>query len=94
MGAASSSKVVGYGGTKPKQNEQFRKEGRYFVPTEKVAWLIGNTDYSSVRIGTGDQRWKDIAQAHMDVNGMSVLFNELGFTTFRTENAKNDMLDA
>jgi hypothetical protein len=76
-------------------NQYLQINGRYFEPTKHIAWIIGNTDYGNVRIGTGNQAWRDIAAAKSDVASMTVLLKEeLGFETTRTLDARREDMDS
>lgn len=94
MGVSNSSGSVSanstdakYTGPKPIQDPYHVKNKHYFEPTYNIAWLIGNTDYSNVRMATGIPTWKDITQAYQDVSQMNELFTEMNFDLImRTEN--------
>jgi hypothetical protein len=76
-------------------NQYLQINGRYFEPTKHIAWIIGNTEYGNVRIGTGNQAWRDIAAAKSDVASMTVLLKEeLGFETTRTLDARREDMDS
>ena len=59
-------------GKKPTMDLEELEEGRIFEPTETVAWILGNSDYSEVR--QAKPQYKDIPQAPEDVKRMEEFF--------------------
>ena len=53
MGAGVVTEVIStntWQGKKPTMDLEELEEGRIFEPTETVAWILGNSDYSEVRL--------------------------------------------